>query len=165
MKKRISLRVNGETYEVEVEPRESLLDVLRNKLSLLGTKKGGNTGDCGACTVILDKKPVNSCLVLGVEAEGKEILTIEGLARPGKLHPLQEAFIKFGAVQCGYCTPGMILSAKALLDENPQPSEEEIKRAIAGNLCRCAGGRSIFQGAKSRTRKNRGGEHGRDHAR
>ena len=139
MKQRVSFKVNGDIYEVEVEPRESLLDVLREKLSLTGTKKGCNTGDCGACTVILEGKPVNSCLVLAVEAEGKEVLTIEGVAQGGKLHPLQEAFIQYGAVQCGYCTPGMILSAKALLDENPHPSEEEIKRAISGNLCRCTG--------------------------
>ena len=139
MKQKVSFKVNGDDYEVEVEPRESLLDVLREKLSLTGTKKGCNTGDCGACTVILEGKPVNSCLVLAVEAEGKEVLTIEGVAQGGKLHPLQEAFIQYGAVQCGYCTPGMILSAKALLDENPHPSEEEIKRAISGNLCRCTG--------------------------
>ncbi len=139
MKQRVSFKINGDGYEVEVEPRESLLDVLREKLSLTGTKKGCNTGDCGACTVILEGKPVNSCLVLAVEVEGKEVLTIEGVAQGGKLHPLQEAFIQYGAVQCGYCTPGMILSAKALLDENPSPSEEEIKRAISGNLCRCTG--------------------------
>lgn len=139
MKQRISFKVNEDVYDVEVEPRESLLDVLREKLSLAGTKKGCNTGDCGACTVIMEGKPVNSCLVLALEAEGKEVLTIEGVAQGGKLHPLQEAFIHYGAVQCGYCSPGMILSAKALLDENPHPSEEEIKRAISGNLCRCTG--------------------------
>lgn len=139
MKQRISFKVNEDVYDMEVEPRESLLDVLREKLSLTGTKKGCNTGDCGACTVIMEGKPVNSCLVLALEAEGKEVLTIEGVAQGGKLHPLQEAFIQYGAVQCGYCSPGMILSAKALLDENPHPSEEEIKRAISGNLCRCTG--------------------------
>jgi len=140
--------VNGEDYEVLVEPRDSLLDVLRDKLNLTGTKKGCNTGDCGACTVIMDGRPVNSCLVLAVEAEGKEILTIEGLADGSQIHPLQEAFIKCGAVQCGYCTPGMIMSAKTLLDENPNPTEDAIKRAIAGNLCRCTGYVKIIDAIK-----------------
>ena len=139
MKHNIRLTVNGEAYTVAVEPRESLLDVLRDKLSLTGTKKGCNRGDCGACTIIMDRKPVNSCLVLAVEADGKELLTIEGLADKGQLHPIQEAFIQYGAIQCGYCTPGMIMSAKVLLDENPNPTEEEIRRAIGGNLCRCTG--------------------------
>jgi len=139
VKHNIRLTVNGETYTVAVEPRESLLDVLRDKLSLTGTKKGCDRGDCGACTIIMDGKPVNSCLVLAVEADGKELLTIEGLANKGQLHPVQEAFIQYGAIQCGYCTPGMIMSAKALLDENPSPTEEEIKRAIGGNFCRCTG--------------------------
>ena len=139
MKHNIRLTVNGETYMVAVEPRESLLDALRDKLSLTGTKKGCNRGDCGACTIIMDGKPVNSCLVLAVEADGKELLTIEGLADKGQLHPIQEAFIQYGAIQCGYCTPGMIMSAKILLDENPKPTEEEIRRAIGGNLCRCTG--------------------------
>lgn len=148
MKHKVSFTVNGDSYEVEVEPRESLLDVLRNKLSLTGTKKGCNTGDCGACTVIMNEKPVNSCLVLAVEAEGKEIVTIEGLASGAKLHPIQEAFINYGAVQCGYCTPGMIISAKALLDECPNPTEEEIKLFISGNLCRCTGYVKIIEAIK-----------------
>ncbi len=139
MKHNIRLTVNGESYTVAVEPRESLLDVLRDKLSLTGAKKGCNRGDCGACTIIMDGKTVNSCLVLAVEADDREVLTIEGLANKGQLHPVQEAFIQYGAIQCGYCTPGMIMSAKALLDENPNPTEEEIKRAIGGNLCRCTG--------------------------
>ncbi|MFC1951796.1 (2Fe-2S)-binding protein [Chloroflexota bacterium] len=139
MKHGISLRVNGDSYDVLVETCESLLDVIRNKLNLIGTKKGCDTGDCGACTIIMDGRVVNSCLTLAVEAEGKEILTIEGLADGSELHPLQEAFIKHGAVQCGYCTPGMIMSAKALLDENPKPTEGEIRQAIVGNLCRCTG--------------------------
>lgn len=145
MKQIVNLRVNGESYEVAIPPYKTLLDVIRNDLELTGTKEGCSTGDCGACTVIMDGKPVNSCLVLAVEAEGKDILTIEGLAGSNGLHPLQEAFIKYGAVQCGYCTPGMILSAKALLDENPHPNELEVRTAIAGNLCRCTGYVKIVQ--------------------
>ena len=139
MKHSINLRINGEPYEVSVKPNTTLLDLLRDEIGLTGTKKGCDTGQCGACTVLLDGKSINSCLVLAVDANGKEVLTIEGLASDGKLHPLQEAFIQEGAVQCGYCTSGMILSAKALLDENPTPKEEEVKKAIAGNLCRCTG--------------------------
>ncbi len=145
MKHLIKLTVNGQEYEVAVEPNRSLLDVLRDDLELTGTKKGCETGDCGACTVILDGKPVNSCLVLAVSAKDKDILTIEGVAQGGKLHPVQEAFINYGAIQCGYCTPGMILSAKALLDENPHPTEWEVREAIAGNLCRCTGYVKIVQ--------------------
>jgi carbon-monoxide dehydrogenase small subunit len=139
MKHKIQLWVNRELYELLVEPRDTLLKVLRENLGLTGTKKGCDTGDCGACTVLLNGRPVNSCLVLAVEADGAEITTIEGLAKGNELHPIQEAFIQHGAVQCGYCTPGMIISAKALLDENPDPSEYEVRRAIAGNLCRCTG--------------------------
>ena len=139
MKKTICLVVNGDQYEVAVEPRQTLLEVLRDSLGLTGTKRGCGTGDCGACTVLLDGLPVNSCLVLAVDAKGKDVLTIEGLADGNKLHPIQEAFIEHGGLQCGYCTPGMILSAKALLDENPRPTDEEVKSAIAGNLCRCTG--------------------------
>ncbi|MDO8691041.1 MAG: (2Fe-2S)-binding protein [Dehalococcoidia bacterium] len=139
MKHLIKLTVNGQEYEVAVEPNRSLLDVLRDDLELTGTKKGCETGDCGACTVIMDGKPVSSCLVLAVAARDKNILTIEGVAQGGKLHPVQEAFINLGAIQCGYCTPGMILSAKALLEENPHPTEWEVREAIAGNLCRCTG--------------------------
>jgi carbon-monoxide dehydrogenase small subunit len=139
MKHQIQLTVNDELYDLLVEPRHTLLKVLREDLGITGTKKGCDTGDCGACTVLLNGRPVNSCLVLAVEANGMEITTIEGLARGSELHPIQEAFIQHGAIQCGYCTPGMVLSAKALLDENPYPSEFEIKRAIAGNLCRCTG--------------------------
>jgi len=145
MKHLIKLTVNGQEYEVAVEPNRSLLDVLRDDLELTGTKKGCETGDCGACTVIMDGKPVNSCLVLAVSAKDKDILTIEGVAQGGKLHPVQEAFINYGAIQCGYCTPGMILSAKALLDENPHPTEWEVREAIAGNLCRCTGYVKIVQ--------------------
>ena len=135
----INLKINGEPYEVSIKPNMTLLDFLRDEIGLTGTKKGCDTGQCGACTVLLDGKPINSCLVLAADANGKEILTVEGLNRDGQLHPLQETFIQEGAVQCGYCTSGMLLSAKALLDENPVPGEEEVKKAIAGNLCRCTG--------------------------
>jgi len=148
VKHNIRLIVNGESYTLAVEPCESLLDVLRDKLSLTGTKKGCNRGDCGACTIIMDGKTVNSCLVLAVEAGDKEVLTIEGLANKGQLHPIQEAFVQQGAVQCGYCTPGMIMSAKALLDENPNPTEEEVRQAIGGNLCRCTGYVKIVDAVK-----------------
>ena len=141
----IKIVVNGENYELWVRPNELLLDLLRDRLDLTGTKEGCGAGDCGACTILVDGKPINSCLTLAIEVNGKNILTIEGVARAGKLHPIQEAFIDEGAVQCGFCTPGMILSAKALLDENPHPSEEEIKRAIAGNFCRCTGYKKIIQ--------------------
>jgi len=149
MKKHVCLKVNDEEYELEVGPQELLLDVIRDRLNLTGTKRGCDTGDCGACTIIMDGRAVNSCLILAVEADGKEILTIEGLAKNGTLHPLQKAFVEYGAIQCGFCTPGMILSAKALLDENPDPSEEEIRRAIAGNLCRCTGYTKIVQAIKA----------------
>ena len=137
MRHKIVITVNNEPYELLIESRKTLLDLLRDDLDLTGAKKVCDLGDCGACTVLLDGKPVNSCLVLAVEADGREVLTIEGLANGSTLHPLQQAFIKHGAVQCGYCSPGMILSAKALLDENPHPTEEEARLAISGNLCRC----------------------------
>lgn len=137
MRHRIRVSVNGELYELSVEPKKTLLDFLRDHLELTGTKRGCDDGECGACTVLLNGRPVQACLVLAVEADGKEVLTIEGLADGPHLHPLQEAFIQHGAVQCGYCSPGMILTAKALLDENPRPTEKEVKKAIAGNLCRC----------------------------
>jgi carbon-monoxide dehydrogenase small subunit len=135
----IHLKINSEPYEISVKSNLTLLDFLRDEIGLTGTKKGCDTGQCGACTVLLDGRTINSCLVLAVDANGKEVLTIEGLAKDGQLHPLQEVFIQEGAVQCGYCTSGMILSAKALLDENPNPKEEEVKKGIAGNLCRCTG--------------------------
>jgi aerobic-type carbon monoxide dehydrogenase small subunit (CoxS/CutS family) len=139
LKQLIELNINGEVREVLVEPRTTLLHVLREDLGLTGTKESCNAGDCGACTVLMDHLPVASCLSLAIEAQGKEILTIEGLEQQGGLHPLQQAFIDHYAVQCGFCTPGMILSAKALLDRNPDPTEEEVKEAISGNLCRCTG--------------------------
>ncbi len=139
MKQLIELKINGETCEVAVQPHRTLLEVLREELGLTGAKKGCDEGDCGACTVLIEGEAVCSCLVLAVEAQGKEITTIEGLAQGTKLHPIQEAFVNYGAIQCGFCTPGMILSAKALFDKNPNPTEEEIRMAIAGNLCRCTG--------------------------
>ncbi len=138
-KQLIELKVNGELCEVLVEPKTTLLQALRENLGLTGTKQGCNAGDCGACTVLIDNHPVVSCLTLAIEAQGKEILTIEGLDQQGRLHPLQQAFIDHYAVQCGFCTPGMILSAKALLDRNSHPTEEEVREAISGNLCRCTG--------------------------
>lgn len=135
----IELDINGEIQEVLIEPRTTLLQVLREGLDLTGTKEGCNTGDCGVCTVLIDGNPVNSCLTLAVEVQGKKILTIEGLSIDGRLHPVQQAFMDYFAVQCGFCTPGMILSAKALLDKNPHPREEEVREAISGNLCRCTG--------------------------
>ena len=131
--------VNGKPYEVIIEPHMLLVDVLREKIGLMGTKYACGTGDCGACTVLIDGKPVFSCLTLAVTVKEKSILTIEGLAEGTNLHPIQQAFVDNGAVQCGFCTPGMILSAKALLDENPKPTRDEIKSALAGNLCRCTG--------------------------
>ncbi len=139
MKQPIQLKVNGEIYEAHIEPNRTLLDVLRDDLELTGTKKGCDMGDCGACTVIIDGKAVNSCLVLALDARGKDILTIEGLAEGTNLHPLQDAFVKYGGIQCGFCTPGMVMASKALLDENPKPTEYEVREGIAGNLCRCTG--------------------------
>ena len=145
MKQLIQLTVNGEPHEVRVEPWKTLLEVIRDDIGLTSAKEACSTGECSACTVLLNGKPVNSCLVLAVEAQGKEISTIEGLSEGSKLHPLQDAFIRHGAIQCGFCTPGMLLSAKALLDENPQPTEEEIREAISGNLCRCTGYNKIVE--------------------
>jgi carbon-monoxide dehydrogenase small subunit len=138
-RKKITLHVNGDVYRLEIPVNRTLLSALRDDVGLQGTKEGCGSGDCGACTVLLDGKPVNSCLVLAVTADGRHVTTVEGLAKDEKLHPLQEAFIQEGAVQCGFCTPGMLLTAKGLLDENPMPSEGEIRRALAGNLCRCTG--------------------------
>jgi carbon-monoxide dehydrogenase small subunit len=133
------LRVNGDEYTVVVKANATLVNVLRNDLNLTGTKKGCELGDCGSCTVLLDGRPVDSCMVLAVEADGREITTIEGVAQHGRLDALQESFINHAATQCGYCTPGMILAAKALLTRNPHPSEQEVREAISGNLCRCTG--------------------------
>lgn len=135
----ITLTVNGEVHTLAVKPNTTLLNLLRDELDLTGTKKGCEVGDCGSCTVLLNGKAVNSCLVLALEADGCEVTTIEGVAKGEELDPVQRAFIEHGAVQCGYCTPGMILSAKELLARNPKPSEPEVREAIAGNLCRCTG--------------------------
>ena len=138
-KRLLRLRVNGEDYEVYIDPWRVLRDVLRDELGLIGVKEGCDTGDCGACTVLIDGKAVKSCLILALQVYDEEITTIEGLANDNELHPLQQSFIDHYAVQCGYCTPGVIMSAKALLDENPNPTETEVKRALRGNLCRCTG--------------------------
>jgi aerobic carbon-monoxide dehydrogenase small subunit len=141
----IDLTVNGESYQAEVEPQMTLLEFLRGSLHLTGTKEGCGTGDCGVCTILVEGNPANSCLMLAVDANGRQITTIEGLAREGILHPLQQSFIDKGAVQCGFCSPAMILSAKALLDRNPKASEEEIKHALSGVLCRCGSYKKILQ--------------------
>jgi carbon-monoxide dehydrogenase small subunit len=146
MKKRlIELRINDESYDLAVEPQRTLLEVLREDLCLTGTKEACGTGECGACTVLIDGKPILSCLTLAIEVQGREIVTIEGMTRGGDLHPLQKAFIQFGAIQCGYCTSGMILNAKSILDENPKPSREEILKGLEGNLCRCTGYNKIVE--------------------
>ena len=135
----MKVKINGKEHEIVSGPGTTLVDVLRYELRLTGTKEGCGTGNCGSCTVLVDGKAVNSCLVIAGKVEGKEITTIEGLSRQGKLHPLQQAFINEGAVQCGFCTPGVILTAKAFLDSNPHPTESQVRQAIAGNLCRCTG--------------------------
>ncbi len=152
MKIPVALNVNGETNELTIAPYRTLADVLREEMRLTGTKKGCDVGDCGSCTVLLDGKPVNSCLILAATVQESEILTIEGLAKGGKLHRLQETFLKDGAVQCGFCTPGVLMSLKALLDSNPAPTLEEVKTAIGGNLCRCTGYSKIFKAVESATR-------------
>jgi len=142
---RVELNVNDKTHKLDIEPRETLTQVLRDRIGLTGTKQGCDAGGCGACTVLLDGEAVYSCMVFAARAEGKRVTTIEGLAENGRLHPIQASFIKKGAVQCGYCAPGMILSAKALLDREPEPSVKDVKDAIAGNLCRCTGYVKIVQ--------------------
>ena len=149
LEREIELRVNGQSHQVVVKPQDLLVDVLREQIGLTGTKKGCGTGECGACTVLIDGRPVNSCLVIAVRAQGKKILTIEGLGTPEQLHPLQQAFIENAAVQCGFCAPGMLLAAKALLDQNQFPTEREIRQAISGNLCRCTGYAKIVKAVQS----------------
>ena len=149
MKKTISLKVNGLERNVEVEPRMTLLDLVREQFGLTGAKLGCDIQVCGACTLLLDGKPVSACSFLAVDADGCEVLTVEGLSANGKLHPVQEAFMEFGALQCGYCTSGFILSAKALLDECPRPSEEQIRDYLAGNFCRCGCYQEIMQAVKN----------------
>jgi carbon-monoxide dehydrogenase small subunit len=139
MKKLIALTVNGDAHELYLDTRRTLLDVLRNELGLMGAHRGCDEGECGACTVHVDGLPMNSCLRLAVDLDGAEILTIEGLAKDGQMHPLQKAFVEKGGIQCGFCTPGLVMSALALLQDNPQPSEADVRAALSGNLCRCTG--------------------------
>jgi len=148
----LTMTLNGQEVTVEVEPSDLLAYVLRDRLGLTGTKIGCDEGECGACTVILDGQAVDSCLLPAMKADGCEVVTVEGLVKDGELDPLQQAFIDEGAVQCGYCTPGLLMSARALLDENPHPSEQEIKDAIAGNLCRCTGYLKIVEAIEEAAR-------------
>lgn len=149
MKTAIELRINGENVELLVSPNNTLLEVLREKLGLMGTKRGCDLGACGACTVLMDGEAVLSCLLLALDAIGREITTIEGLSETGELHPLQQAFVDQGALQCGFCTPGMILTAEAVLREDPHPTEETIKKKMAGNLCRCTGYKKVVEAMQS----------------
>ncbi len=153
---KLRVKVNGSWRETATSPDRLLLDWLREDLGLTGTKRGCAEGECGACTVIMNGRAVLSCLLPAFKADGSEILTVEGMARQGQIHPLQQAFLEEGAVQCGYCSPGMLLSAKALLDENPQPSAEDIKEAISGNLCRCTGYASILRAVQAAAERMRG---------
>lgn len=153
MERYLDLLINGESYRVFVKESDFLVDVLRDKLGLTGTKKACDMGICGSCTVLLDGKPVSSCLVLALDAEGKNITTIEGLKTEGTLHPIQEAFLDKGAVQCGFCTPGMILTAKAFLEKNPEPTETDIRKALAGNICRCTGYTKIVEAIVEASRR------------
>jgi aerobic carbon-monoxide dehydrogenase small subunit len=152
----VSTTINGDTVEFACDPHESLLDVLRNRLGLSGAKEGCGTGDCGACSVQVDGRVVCSCLVLGVEAEGRDIETVEGLATGTELHPLQTKFLEHAALQCGVCTPGFLMAAKALLEKNPDPSEEEIRFGLAGNLCRCTGYDKIVRAVQDAAKVMRG---------
>ena len=144
-KQLIQLTVNGEEHDTVIRPNQTLVEVLRENLELTGTKEGCSEGACGTCTMLLNGKPVRACLTLAIEAQGKEIVTIEGLVSDGELHPVQKAFIEHGAIQCGFCTPAMILTTKAFLDENPRPTEEEARRAISGVVCRCTGYAKIVE--------------------
>ena len=148
-KTQIALTVNGEPHDVAFDPYKTLLEVLREDLNLAGTKHGCELGECGACAVLLDRRPVLSCLVLGLECGGREVVTVEGLATDGRLHPLQETFADLGAAQCGYCTPGFLVTAKALLDRTPQPSRDQIREALSGNLCRCTGYQQIVEAVEA----------------
>lgn len=145
MKQAIELKVNGDTYDVLVAPNQTLLEVLREKLGLMGTKRGCDLGACGACTVLLDGEAYLSCVMLALDAVGKEIVTIEGLSGNGDLHPLQASFVELGGLQCGFCTPGIIMTAKSVLDEDPRPTEQSLKKKMAGNLCRCTGYKKVVE--------------------
>ena len=153
MKKLITVTINNKEYEIAVRPNLTLVDLLRYELGLTGTKKGCEVGECGTCTVIMDRKPVNSCLVLAVQADGRKITTIEDVETDKGLHPIQQAFVEKGAIQCGFCSPGMILSAKSLLESNIDPDENEIRAAISGNLCRCTGYQKIVEAIQSASKK------------
>lgn len=152
----LSFTLNGRPQELEVEPHELLLDVVRERLGLTGVKRSCDVQVCGACTLLVDGRPVSACTTLAFEVRGRSVLTIEGLAENGKLHPLQQAFIDHGGFQCGFCTPGMILAAKALLDENPQPSEAELKHFMHGNICRCTGYKKIIESIMAAAKEMRG---------
>ena len=158
MEIKIKFLLNGESCELEVKPWRTLLEMLREDFQLIGTKEGCGEGECGSCTVIMGGKTVNSCLVPAVEADGQEILTIEGMAQGENLHPIQKAFVEKAGMQCGFCTSGMIMSAKALLDENPDPSEAEIREGIAGNFCRCTGYTKIFESIQTAAETMKGGK-------
>ena len=149
MKQSLELTVNGQIQNLEVEPQRTLLEVLRDDLGLTGTKRGCDDASCGTCTVLLNGKAVLSCNILALEAHGKEVITVEGLAKDGQIHTLQKAFIEHGAIQCGFCTPGMLMSAKELLDNNPKPTELEVKEALSGNLCRCTGYTKIIEAVQA----------------
>ncbi len=156
MKQKITLTVNKETRDLEVDLHRTLLEVLRDDLNLTGVKNGCGNGECGACTVLVEGSPISSCLTLAVTVGGKEVTTIEGLAEGDKLHPLQESFIEHGAVECGFCTPGMLLTAKSLLDDNPDPSEDEVRQYLRGNLCRCTGYTKIVEAVMGAAKKTGG---------
>ncbi|HKY08211.1 MAG TPA: (2Fe-2S)-binding protein [Candidatus Binatia bacterium] len=155
-KRLLRLRVNAESHEVATEVNKTLLEVLREDMNLTGTKHGCELGECGTCAVLLDGEPVLSCLMLGIEAVGRDVVTVEGMTRNGKPHPLQNAFADLGAAQCGYCIPGILLTAKALLDNNPQPSRDEIRQALSGNLCRCTGYTKILQAVELAAKEMKG---------
>lgn len=156
MNHQIELNVNNTVYDLSLEPRKTLLAVLRDRLGLTGTKEGCSTGDCGACTVLLDGEPVTSCLVLAVAAEGREVTTVEGIADVDALHPVQDAMVSMGGLQCGFCTPGFIVSSYGLLQKNAAPSEEDIRRALAGNLCRCTGYTKIVEAVQEAAKRMAG---------
>lgn len=155
-KAHIQFTLNGETTEVAFAPHKTLLEVLREDLGLTGTKHGCELGECGTCTVLVDGRPILSCLVLGLDMEGREVTTVEGMSSAGRLHPLQETFADLGAAQCGYCTPGFLLTAKELLEKNPQPAREEIREALSGNLCRCTGYIKIYEAVELAAARMRG---------
>lgn len=154
--KQIKIEVNGETHQLTVKPSATLLDIIREDLGLTGAKEGCGEGECGACTVLMDGLAVNACLILAVEANGKQITTIEGLANASELHPIQQAFVDIGGMQCGFCTPGMILSTKALLDKNQNPTDDEIKKGLEGNFCRCTGYTKIIESVRVAAQKMKG---------